>query len=106
MTSSGAIDCDIHPAVPSARALLPHLEPYWREHMLRRGLERDSFDITAYPASVPISGRPDWRLSSGPPGSSLEALQAHVLDPMGTKFAICNVLHGAQMMMSEDLSAA
>jgi len=106
MITSGGIDCDVHPAVPSARALLPHLEPYWREHMLRRGLERDSFDITAYPATVPLSGRPDWRLPSGPPGSSLKALQEHVLDPMGTQFAICNVLHGAQMMMSEDLSAA
>jgi predicted TIM-barrel fold metal-dependent hydrolase len=106
MITAGGIDCDVHPAVPSARALLPHLEPYWREHMLRRGLERDSFDISAYPATVPLSGRPDWRLASGPPGSSLAALQEHVLDPMGTQFAICNVLHGAQMMMSEDLSAA
>jgi predicted TIM-barrel fold metal-dependent hydrolase len=106
MITKGGIDCDVHPAVPSAKALLPHLEPYWREHMLRRGLERDSFDITAYPASVPLSGRPDWRLPSGPPGSSLKALQDHVLDPMGTRLAICNVLHGAQMMMSEDLSAA
>lgn len=104
--TAGGIDCDVHPAVPSARALLPHLEPYWREHMLRRGLERDSFDISAYPATVPLSGRPDWRLPSGPPGSSLKALQEHVLDPMGTRYAICNVLHGAQMMMSEDLSAA
>jgi hypothetical protein len=33
-------------------------------------------------------------------------MQAHVLDPMGTGIAICNVLHGAQALMSEDLSAA
>ena len=37
----GAIDCDIHPAVPSTRALLPYLDDYWREHVLRRGLEQE-----------------------------------------------------------------
>ena len=45
----GAIDCDIHPAVPNARVLLPHMDEYWREHMLRRGLERDNFDLSAFP---------------------------------------------------------
>ena len=106
MIPPGAIDCDIHPAVPSAKALLPYLDEYWREHILRRGLERESFEISAYPAGVPISARPDWRLPSAPPGSSLQALRSHVLDPLNPRFAICNVLHGATMMMSEDLSAA
>jgi uncharacterized protein len=104
-TLTGAIDCDIHPAVPTTRALLPHLDPYWREHILRRGLERENLELSAYPATAPINGRPDWRLASGPPGSTLAALQAHVLDRFQPRFAICNVLHGAQTMFSEDLSA-
>ena len=104
--TKGAIDCDIHPAVPDARVLLPYMDEYWREHMLRRGLERDNFDLSAFPVNAPINGRPDWRLAKGPQGSSLAAMQGHVLDPMGTGLAICNVLHGAQAMMSEDLSAA
>lgn len=33
-------------------------------------------------------------------------MQAHILDPLGLRFAIGNVIHGAQMMMSEDLSLA
>ena len=103
---AGAIDCDLHPAVPSARALLPYMDEYWREHMLRRGLERDSFEISAYPVGAPISARPDWRLADGLPGSSLAAMQTHVLDRLQPRAAICNVLHGAQVMMSEDLSAA
>jgi uncharacterized protein len=102
---TGAIDCDIHPAVPTTRALLPYLDPYWREHILRRGLERENLELSAYPSTAPINGRPDWRLPSGPPGSSLAALQAHVLDRMQPRFAICNVLNGAQAMFSEDLSA-
>ncbi len=103
---AGAIDCDVHTAVPHMRALLPYLDEYWREHILRRGLERENFEISSYPVGAPINGRPDWRLAEGPPGSSLEALRAHVLDPMGTRLAICNTLHGAQMIYSEDLSAA
>jgi uncharacterized protein len=106
MIPAGAIDCDIHPAVPNMRALLPHLDEYWREHILRRGLERDNFETSAYPVAAPINARPDWRPPSGPAGSSLEALRAHVLDPLRPRAAICNVIHGAQMMMSEDLSAA
>jgi predicted TIM-barrel fold metal-dependent hydrolase len=106
LPTQGAIDCDIHPAVPSAKALLPYLEPYWREHILRRGLERDSFDIAAYPAGSPLSARPDWRGEGGLPGGDLAMVQTKALDAFGTRTAICNVLHGAQMMMSEDLSAA
>lgn len=106
IVTKGAIDCDIHPAVPNARALLPHMDEYWREHMLRRGLERDNFDLSAFPVNAPINARPDWTPQKGPPGSSLSDMQQHVLNPMGTGIAICNVLHGAQAMMSEDLSAA
>ncbi len=102
----GAIDCDIHPAVPDTRVLLPYFDEYWREHILRRGLEQENFELSSYPSSAPINGRTDWRLKDGPPGSSLEALREHVLDPLSPRFAICNPLHGAQVIFSEDLSAA
>lgn len=106
MIPPGAIDCDIHPAVPSMRALLPHLDEYWREHVLRRGLERESFETSAYPVNAPINARPDWKAAGGPPGHSLPAMQAHILDPLAPRAAICNVIHGAQMVMSEDMSLA
>jgi predicted TIM-barrel fold metal-dependent hydrolase len=106
MIPDGAVDCDIHPAVPTTRALLPYLDDYWREHILRRGLERDNLETSAYPVAAPVNVRPDWQPASGLAGSSLTALQAHILDPMQPRVAICNVVHGAQMMMSEDLSAA
>jgi uncharacterized protein len=103
----GAIDCDIHPAVPSTRALMPYLDDYWREHALRRGMERDNFEASSVPPNAPINGRPDWRLpNNAPPGSALPALQAHLLDRLQPAHAICNVIHGAQVMQSEDLSAA
>jgi len=104
---TGAIDCDIHPAVPNTNVLVPYLDDYWREHVMRRGMQRDNFEPSSYPANAPINGRPDWRLGSGAlPGSSLEAMQAHVLNHFNPRHAICNVIHGAQVMLSEDLSAA
>ena len=106
MITAGAIDCDIHPTPPNMRALLPYLEPYWREHVLRRGLERENLETSAFPAAAPINARPDWQLTGAPAGSSLAACQAHVLDRLRPRAAICNVIHGAQMIMSEDLSAA
>ena len=32
----GAIDCDIHPAVPSTAALLPYLADYWTFNLPKR----------------------------------------------------------------------
>jgi predicted TIM-barrel fold metal-dependent hydrolase len=101
-----AIDCDIHPALPSTRALLPHLDDYWREHLIRRGIEANNLELSSYPSSAPLNGRPDWRPASGPPGADFDLVRSHVLDTFQSRFAICNVLNGAQIMHSEDLSAA
>lgn len=102
----GAIDCDIHAILPNTRVLLPHFDPYWREHIQRRGLERDNFEASSYPANAPINRRPDWVPDGRPPGSGVRALQTHLLEPFGLRYGILNVIHGAQMMFSEDLSAA
>ena len=29
----GGVDCDLHVEVPSLDALLPYLEPHWRDHL-------------------------------------------------------------------------
>src|SRR4051812_22300692 len=94
----GTIDCDVHINLPSTRALLPYFDPYWREHITRRGLERESLDTTSFPANAPINGRPDWRPANTPPGSTLGALQSHVLDHFQLRHAIGNVLNGAQVI--------
>ena len=102
----GAIDCDIHPALPGTDALLPYLDDYWREHVLMRGLQRDNYNARAFPPNAPINARPDWRPAKGFPGSDLSTLQTQALDAFQTRYAICNVLHGAPAIFSEDLSAA
>ena len=102
----GAIDCDIHPALPSTHVLLPYLDEYWRAHVQMRGLERDNYNAAAFPVNAPINARPDWKPAKGYPGCDFDTLRTQALDGFGTRYAICNVLHGAQAIFSEDLSAA
>ncbi|PZP44121.1 MAG: hydrolase [Azospirillum brasilense] len=104
MIPTGAIDCDIHPAVPSLKALLPYLDPLWRDMVAERGVHE--LDTIAYPLKSPLTARPDWRPATGKPGSDLAQLQAQALDGFGTSLAICNVLYGVTVLFSEDMAAA
>ncbi len=104
--AAGAIDCDIHPALPGTHVLVPHLDEYWRAHVLMRGLERDNYGLAAVPANAPVNVRPDWKPAGGNAGTDRDLLRRQALDGFATRFAICNVLHGAQAIFSEDLSAA
>lgn len=104
---AGAIDCDLHPAVPGMNVLLPYLDDYWREMITVRALDRLNLSLTSYPQNAPLSCRPDWALEDGKkPGSSLKAMQEHVLDHYQSGHGILNCLYGAQVFHSEDMAAA
>ncbi len=104
---AGAIDCDLHPAVPGMSVLLPYLDEYWREMVSVRALDRLNLSLTSYPQNAPLSCRPDWTLDQGrKPGSSLKAMQEHVLDRYQPRYGILNCLYGAQVFHSEDMAAA
>jgi predicted TIM-barrel fold metal-dependent hydrolase len=102
--SPGPIDCDVHPTVPGLAALLPYLDPMWREMAVRRGMEE--LNTISYPSVNPLTFRSDWRDASGKAATSAAALGQQALDPFGTHLAICNCLYGAQVLFSEDLGAA
>ena len=74
------IDCDVHLAVPNTRTLVPYLDDYWREHVIRRGIDGDNLELSAYPPNAPLNCRPDWRPAKGLPGSQFEQLRDHVLE--------------------------
>jgi predicted TIM-barrel fold metal-dependent hydrolase len=71
-----------------------------------RGIDRLALNLTSYPSNAPASVRPDWRPPKGRPGSDFALLQRQALDDFGSRFAICNVLHGGQLLHSEDMCAA
>src|SRR6185503_16989495 len=76
------IDCDIHPAVGGTRTtLLPYLNDHWKEQVVSRAI--DGLDLTSYPPSMPLCGRPDWRPADGKPGGDLAALQRGAFDQLG-----------------------
>lgn len=102
----GAIDCDLHPALPPAAALLRYLPDYWRDQLANRHIDRMGFNLTSYPPNAPLSARPDWRSPAGAPGGDLELLRREALDRFGTRLAICNPLHGAIALFNEDMAGA
>ena len=100
---TGGIDCDLHPAVPNLKALYPYLSDHWRDIAIQRGMSE--LDSISYPANSPLSARPDWRVDGKKPGSDLDLLRRHALDPFRTSVAIANCLYGVQLLFSEDLGA-
>lgn len=102
--SAERIDCDIHPGIPSVKALLPYMDAYWADAFVQRGM--DGFDLASYPPGSPIACRPDWRRPGQKPGIDLAQLQSAALDAFATRFAICNALYGGTVAVSETMGAA
>ncbi len=93
-TAPAGIDCDVHPALPGMAALLPYLDPYWREQVTVRGI--DGLDLASFPMRIAANARPDWRPAEGKPGSDFAMLTAQALDGFGSRAAILNPLYGVQ----------
>ncbi len=100
----GAIDCDVHPAVPRMKALLPHLPPHWAEQVTLRGV--DGLDLASYPHRVPANTRPDWRPATGKLGSDPDQVIAQALDGFGSRLAVLNCLYGIEPLHNADMAAA
>jgi predicted TIM-barrel fold metal-dependent hydrolase len=101
LISYGAIDCDIHPALPGTKDLRPYLDDYWQEMLTVRNI--DGLDLTSFPPQADLFGRPDWRPKQGKPGSDFEKVRSDLLDHFGVKYAIANCLYGAQAVYNEYL---
>jgi hypothetical protein len=100
------VDCDLHPAAPPGSALVPYLDDYWADQVVRRNIDTLPFDLTSYPKNAPIAARGDWRGPDGRPGGDLDFLRANALDRFGISLAICNVLHGVTTLNNPDMAAA
>ena len=101
---AGAIDCDVHPRVPSIRALQAHMDEYWRDTVELRGIE--GFETIAYPANAPLTIRPDWREGKVRADEHVDRMSKALLDRYGFAHAICNCLYAVQMIRDEHMAAA
>ena len=104
MIVRGAIDCDVHPAVPGIKTLLPYMSDFWQETFIARG--QDGFTPGSFPVNAPINCRPDWRQAEGKPGTDFLQFQRQALDAFDAKYAICNPLYGGAVAVSETMGAA
>jgi predicted TIM-barrel fold metal-dependent hydrolase len=103
-STADAIDCDVHPAVPNLKALMPFFEPYWRDSFTERGIP--GFESNSYPPNAPLSGRPDFRRKGRAAATDVKDLTAQVFDQWRARLAICNCLYGVELIFSEDMAAA
>jgi predicted TIM-barrel fold metal-dependent hydrolase len=99
---ANGIDCDVHPAVPNLRALLPYVDPYWRDSFVERGIP--GFEANTYPPNSPLSHRPEWKSSKA--ALSVDGLTSAVFGGSKAGVAICTSLYGAELPYSEDMGRA
>lgn len=104
-TRQALIDCDVHIEVPNVKALFPYLPAYWVEH-IEQTLFKGPVD-SYYPMKAPMAVREDARPEDGsPPGSSLELLRKHHLDPSGVDIAILNCMYAIDTLNNPDAAVA
>ena len=99
------IDCDIHNALPSHKALYPYLSDRWRRHheMVGTPVHYGSY----FPRAVPNAARRNaWPPSGQPPGSDLSFMQEQLLDFWNMEYGILNCLTGIGEMVNLEYAAA
>jgi predicted TIM-barrel fold metal-dependent hydrolase len=99
------IDCDIHPALKSPKALHPYLSERWRKH--RDSIGDRGFGGSYYPRANPNAARTDaWPPSGLPPGSDLDFTRYQLLDAWDLDFGVLQPLLGAGALRNHDYAAA
>ena len=109
-TKLKVIDCDVHHALPSPRALYPYLAQRWRDHLDRYGHRKPTPFVSSspYPKTAPALSRTDsWPPNGGPPGSDLAFLQEQLLDRYNIEYGLLHLLAPSGMdERNQELGAA
>src|SRR5258708_27312716 len=86
-TRLAVIDCDIHPALKSPKALHPYLSERWRNH--RDTIGDRGFGGSYYPRANPNAAPTHALPPNGPPpGSDLAFTRYHLLDACALDFRV------------------
>jgi uncharacterized protein len=99
------IDCDVHNVVPSIAALEPYLDAHWREVIATSQFSGPTDN--PHPPNLATSLRADLEpIDGAAPGTGLESVRAHVLDPLGVEIAILSCDYGIESVRNPDAAAA
>ena len=95
------IDCDIHPALKSPKALDPYLSERWRRH--RDTIGDRGFAGSYYPRANPNAARTDaWPPSGLPPGADLDFMRYQLLDAWDMDFGVLQPLPNYPVAITQD----
>lgn len=95
------VDCDLHAVVSSVAVLEPYLDDHWREVIATSQFKGPT--DSPYPPNLPTTRSPRYRADAG---TSLEALQADVLDPDDVETGILVCSYGVESVRNPDAGAA
>jgi uncharacterized protein len=100
------VDCDVHAVVAGIDVLEPYLSGHWREVIATSQFSGPTDQ--AHPPNLATSLRDDLQPVDGAaPGTTLAALRAHVLDPLGADgVAILGCDYGVESIRNPDAAAA
>ena len=90
-TQRAIADCDIHHSPRDFRLLYPYLEARWRTHLDLFGQRprQGNYSGPQYPKGQPDASRRDaWPPGGGRPGSNLDFMRSHHLDPHGVALGV------------------
>ena len=93
---STIIDCDVHPTVRTAEDLKPYLSQRWWDHFASYGQrpKHGMAQADPYPKAQPRAARRDaWAPSGDQPGSNLEFMREHYLEPYAVEYGILSPLN-------------
>jgi predicted TIM-barrel fold metal-dependent hydrolase len=88
-------DCDIHHSPRDFKLLYPYLEKCWHAHidMFGSHSRQGNGKGPQYPKSQPDASRRDaWPPGGGRPGSNLDFMRSHHLDPNGIELGVLTMI--------------
>jgi predicted TIM-barrel fold metal-dependent hydrolase len=101
----GVVDCDLHAVVSSIDVLAPYLDAHWREVITTSQFKGPT--DSPYPPNLATTTSPRWDAVDGAaPGTSVEALRAHVLDPGEVDVGVLVCSYGVESVRNPDAAAA
>jgi predicted TIM-barrel fold metal-dependent hydrolase len=98
------IDCDVHAVVADVSVLEPHLDAHWREVIATTQFTGPTDQ--AHPPNLPSSLGDYAPAGDDAPGTTLAALRAHILDPLGPQIAVLACDYAVESVRNPDAAAA
>ena len=95
-TRLAVVDCDIHLTFRSEDQIIPFLPERWREHMrtYRRHVRQGLHGTLTHPR-MQVNRTDAVTPDGGPPGSDVDFMRAHHLDPNGVEWGLLQALQPA-----------